>query len=154
MENIYDFCTQNRKWQRNFFMVVLILGIVGILAMLIFWLIFKFEWGILVAVICILAFVCLISSLGLYVWYKEKFYFKNETFTYIKPFKKSQSAVVSQILRVETSLTARGFLRVDFIGKNGEKLLSFLDDGTAFRNNYFERALFYYNIPIVRKYSL
>jgi DNA polymerase-3 subunit delta' len=67
------------------------------------------------------AFPILLSPLGLYIWYKEKFYFQNETFTYVKPFSKSQSAAVSQISRVEISTS--GLIRVTFIGKNGEKLL-------------------------------
>ena len=149
-ENVkYDFCIRNPKWHRNFFIGFLLFGIVGAVIMIISWFIFRFDWGILVGSMIIFAIPLLISPLGLYIWYKEKFFFQNETFTYIKPFRKSQSATILQILRVE--IAANAIPCVTFIGKNGEKLLSFLDDGTSFRNKRFIAALMHYNIPIITK---
>ena len=147
MNNTFDFCITNPKWHKNTFIGFLVFGVVGAVVMTILWLIFRFDWGILVGSMIIFAIPLLISPFGLYIYHKEKFYFENETFTYIKPFKKSQSATVSQILRVKIS--TNGFTRVTFIGKNGEKLISFLDDGTSFRNNRFIAALMHYNIPII-----
>lgn len=149
VNNKYDFCIKNPIWQRNIFIGFLIFGAVGAVVMTIFWLIFQFDWGFLVGAMIMFAFPILLSPLGLYIWYKEKFYFQNETFTYVKPFSKSQSAAVSQISRVEISTS--GLIRVTFIGKNGEKLLSFLDNGTSFRNNHFIAALMHYNIPVITK---
>ena len=149
MENNYDFYTQNPKWQKIFFIVFLALSVAGIVTMTILMFTIKLDLQAFIALICIFAFFLLLSLLGVYVCIKEKFYFQNQTFTYVKPFKKSQSADVSQIARVELSFGS--FIKVDFIGKNGEKLISFLDNGTSFKNKYFEKALFYYNIPIVRK---
>ena len=146
--NSYDFCIQSPKWQRNTFFGFLIFGGVGPIVMTILWLIFQFDWGILVGSMILFAFPLFLAPLGLYVWYKEKFLLKDGTFTYIKPFKNSQSAKVEDLLRVEISLA--GIPRVTFIGKNGEKLISFLDDGTCINKNVFVSSLMHYDIPIVR----
>ena len=145
----YDFYIQNPKWQRNTFIGFLILGAVGAIVMTILWFILKFDWGILAGTMVMVAFLVILPLIGIYVWNREIFYLKNETFTCIKPFKKSQSASVAQISRVEVSQKA--FIHITFFGKNGEKLISFLDDGTSFRNNEFIAALMHYNIPIITK---
>lgn len=147
--NSYDFFIRSPKWQKNTFIGFFVFGVAGAIAVTILWLILKFDWGILAGAMLIFAISLILSLLGLYVWHKEVFYFKNQIFTYIKPFKKSQSAELSQISRVEISHS--GILRITFIGKNGEKLISFFDDGTSFRNNELVSALMHYNIPITNK---
>ena len=145
----YDFLIKAPKWHRNFFIGFTILGGGGAIVVTILWLILQFDWGLLMGVLMICAFPLLLGPLGLYVWHKETFSFKNGTFTYIKPFSKSQSAALEEIRRVE--LHTNGFLRICFIGKNEETLISFLDDGTTLSKNYLFAALLHYNIPIVNK---
>lgn len=144
-----NFCIMAAKWQRNTFVGFLVFGIVGPIVMTILWLIIRFDWGILVGSMIIFAIPLLISPLGLYIYHKEKFILKDKIFTYIKPFKKSQSASVEEIARVE--IIGRGFMNIVFIGKNNEKLIHFYDDGTALKKRYLTTALMYYNIPLVTK---
>ncbi|MBR2023153.1 MAG: hypothetical protein IJ996_01375 [Clostridia bacterium] len=147
-ENHYDFCIKSPKWQRNTFFGFLAFGGIGSIVITVLWLIFSFDWGIWLVALLGLSIPLLISVFGLYVWYREKFCFENETFTYVKPFGKTQSAKISDVARVEMSATV--FIRVTMIGKNGETLLFFHDDGTALRNA-FTAVLMHYNIPLVRK---
>ena len=149
MAKNYDFFIQSPKWQRNFFIGALILGVAGPIILTILWLALSFDWGILVGGLLVFIIPLILGPLGLYVWHKETFSFQNGTFTYTKPFKKSQSATLAQIRRVE--LHTSGFLRILFIGKNEEVLISFLDDGTALAKNRLCAALMHHNIPIVTK---
>ena len=96
-------------------------------------------------------FFASLSTLGIYVGKKEKFIFENKSFTVINAFKKSQTAHIDNILRVE--LRSRGALiKVSVIGKDEVCLINFLNDGTSFKNNQFVCVLMHYNIPIVNKY--
>ena len=65
------------------------------------WLIFRFDWGIIVgvALVCFIEFV--ISSLGLFVWYREEFHFEKGEFIYIKAFGKKQTAKITDIAKVK-----------------------------------------------------
>ena len=146
-EKAYEFCIKNPKWQRNTFWGFLAFGVLGAIVVTVLWLILRFDWGILLAALFIFALFLIIAALGLYVWYKEKFVFKNGTFTYVKVFRKAQSANVEDLARVE--ITTRGIPLVTFIGKDGQKLLSFRDDGTSFRKNKFMGALMHYDVPVI-----
>lgn len=92
------------------------------------------------------AFTLVIACLGIYVYIKEKFILKNGVFTYIKVFKKAQSAPVDSI---EEVIFHSNFLlvKVEFLNKKGESVISFLDDGTAYENIVFLDALTKLEIP-------
>ena len=145
--NTYEFYIKSPKWHRNIFIVFFIIGVLGDIAMLIAWLISKFDWSNYWGILIVFTVFLVVSPLGLYVWCKEVFFLKNGVFTYVKPFKKSQSAELSQVSRVEISQSV--YLCITFVGKNGEKLISFIDDGNLFRNNDFVANLMHCNIPIV-----
>lgn len=86
-----------------------------------------------------------------YICFMEKFELKDGVFRYRKPFKKKQSASVQDIDRVEVH-SSKAFIPilcdVIFYGKDGKKLINFLDDGTSFQGGQFIRALQALNIPI------
>jgi len=100
-------------------------------------------WGcLLIPAICML-----LVGLGLFVYFRERFIYKNGIYKYIKPFKKSQSAYYEDVEFVEVK--GKGILiDVIFWGKDGTKLISFYDDGTAFRSGEFERSLIANKISI------
>ena len=98
------------------------------------------------AVMIMPAFTLSVSLLGLYCYKKEKFIFKDGVFTYIKVFKKTQSAPAESISEV---IFRKNMLlvKVEFINKKGEPVISFLDDGTAFENVTFLDTLKKLEIP-------
>lgn len=87
------------------------------------------------------------GALLLHIYYKEKFTLKNGLFCYVKPFRKSQSANVSEINHV-TLHTSGIMTHVRFYDEKGNVLISFLDDGTSFRSGEFINALSAFKIPI------
>lgn len=148
MDNNYDFIIKNPKWHRNVFFIFLVSGVLVTLAVLVGWLIVRFDWGILVgiALICFVEYT--IGSLGLFIWYREEFCFKNGFFTYKKAFGKQQTVSVTDVAKVKLD-RAGAFQRITFISKEGKVLMRFCDDGTAFRNNHLIAVLMHYDVPIV-----
>lgn len=147
----YDFEIKAPRWQRNFFYVVGMIALAVMITLAVLYVngkIFKdnltdfLGWESLPAIF-------VISSLfGIYVWWREVFRFRDGVFTYVKPFKRSQTAKASEIAVVKTSIWGNRFLKVVFLNSNEEALISFLDDGAAFRNGKFQRALQWLNIPL------
>lgn len=82
-----------------------------------------------------------------YIYFKEKFVFKNEVYTYVKPFKRAQSASVTDIASVKIKHGTM-LAKVFFIGKYGNVLINFIDDGTAFLSGEFLNSLVQRNIPV------
>ena len=148
MDKKYDFIIKNPTWQRNTFFVLIILGTVALLAVFISWLIFRFDWGILVGVALICFIEYAFSGFGLGVWYREEFRFENGEFIYTKAFGKKQTAKITDIAKVKLDRMG-AFLRFTFISKDGKTLMRFCDDGTAFRNNQLIAVLMHYDVPIV-----
>ena len=150
MDKSYDFIIKNPKWTRNTFFVLIVLGTVALLAVFISWLIFRFDWGILigVALICFIEYA--ISGFGLGVWHREEFRFENGEFIYTNLFRKKQKANIANVAKVKFERV--GVLpRVTFIGKDGKTLIRFTLDGSVFKNNDFIGALMHYDVPIVWK---
>ena len=148
MDKKYDFIIKNPKWQRNTFFVLIILGTVALLAVFISWLIFRFDWGILVGVALICFIEYAFSGFGLGVWYREEFRFENGEFIYTKAFGKKQRANIVNVAKVKFDRV--GVIpRVTFIGKDGKTLIRFGVDGSVFKNNHFIGALMHYDVPIV-----
>ncbi len=150
MDTKYEFTIKNAKWQRNTFFILIAIGLAASAVTFILWLALGFDWGILVGVLFIAAIEVLVGGLGLFVWYREEFRLEQGVFTYVFAFRKRQSAALSDVARVEFSV-AYAFPRVTFVGKNGERLLWFSDDGTSLKGNRLIGVLMHYNIPIVRK---
>ena len=146
----YEFTIKSPKWQRNTFFVFVGMGVIGSIFMLVFWLIFRFDWGILVGTLMIFAIEMLIGGLGLYVWFREEFCLKDGVFTYVKAFGKTQSAKLTDVAKVEFCI-AYAFPRLTFVDKSGKVLLRIFDDGTVLKKNYLIGVLMHYDIPIVRK---
>ena len=48
MSNTYDFCIQPPKWQKIFFIVAIIFSVALSVIVTVLWLIFRFDWGLLV----------------------------------------------------------------------------------------------------------
>ena len=100
----------------------------------------------------IFLFFALIGYLLVYIYHRECFAFQNGVFFYRKVFAKTETARISDVREV-CYLRSGLFVKVIFYGKNGETLISFFDDGTAFKNGAFERALKAYRIPISQVYD-
>ena len=148
MQQNYDFSIKPPKWQRKTFFVLLVGGALVLLGVFAAWLIFHFDWGLLVgtALICFVEFV--ISGLGLFVWYREEFSFQNGVFTYAAAFRRKRTANIKDVARVEVD-TFAAFPRVTFVGKDGKILMRFYDDGTCFKKNQLVGVLMHYDVPIV-----
>lgn len=89
--------------------------------------------------------------LCVYICFMEKFELKDGVFRYRKPFKKMQSACVEDVERVTVHDIGAPLLPIStviFYGKDGKKLINFLDDGTSFRGGQFINALQALNISI------
>lgn len=143
-----EFTIKSPLWAGIFSWAVLIIGILGLITGAVFMIpgipiAFEVKMCVLIGGGALILF----GALMLYVYRKERFSLKDGVFDYIKPFKKSQSARASEINHI--AVYASGMLvRVVFYDKDHETLISFLDDGTAFRSGEFERALEAYGIPI------
>ena len=146
----YEFCIKAPKWQRNTFFTLFAIGVLGSIIMTILWLVFRFDWGILVGALMIFGVEFLISGLGIYAWYREEFCFQNGSFSYMPFFGKKKAAKLTDVARVEFSV-AYAFPRLTFIGKDGKELFHFSDDGTALKKNHLVGVLMHYDIPIVHR---
>ena len=94
------------------------------------------------------AFLAMGSLCGLllYIYFAERFTFDGYEFVYFTPFIKPKRALVSELKLLR--INRRNLIKVEFLDKNGEKLMSFLDDGTSFRTGEFSKVLKNLNIPI------
>lgn len=89
----------------------------------------------------------LIGALLIYTFFKEKFVFDGETFTYHRPFLKAKSAALGEIAFVKLQYSG-AYINVFFVSPTGKTILKFLDDGTSFRTGEFLQALAKHNIPL------
>ena len=148
-EENFDFCITAPKWQKICFIVFAVLGTGWMIGISIFFIVEPTVIGSFWGALSVGFFLDVISAIGLYAYHKEKFIFKDGLFTYVKTFKKSQSARIEDISCV--CLTLSGFPKVTFYSHKKEVLISFLDDGTAFNNQAFLTAIMAYGIPYIRQ---
>ena len=134
------------KWSYVLFVGMLCLGIALIIAGIALQLAKVNETIFALAIMG--AFFAILSLLGIYAYKKESFILEGGVYTYNKVFKKSQSAHVHEISHIEVTVGSGMFMNVVFYGKDGSKLINFLDDGTAFKDGIFEKSLEAYNIPL------
>ena len=99
-----------------------------------------------IAILSMCVFLALIGLFCIYGCKKEKFIFENETFTYIKVFKKTQSAKLEDIEKVEIDYSL--LIKVRMFDSQGKILLGFLDDGTAFADGNFVKVLKQRNVKV------
>ncbi len=77
-------------------------------------------------------FFSFLGIFGILAYYKEKLTYIDGVLTYVKVFKKAQSAKVTDIKYLYVGLRGNLF-KVDMLDSLGNSLINFLDDGTAFR---------------------
>ena len=99
----------------------------------------------LLPIIAFGAFLLIIGGIGIYAIHTERFTLKDGVYTYRAPFKKTVSLTVEEIGRVDVNLKKSPF-RVEFFGKDGEKLLRINDSGFVFGKGYFGRSLAHFRI--------
>ena len=87
-----------------------------------------------------------LGGLIIYVYFSEKFIFNGQEFIYCRPIVKAKRALASEVKFVR--IRVAGFPRIEFFNNNGKKLMSFMDDGTAFRTGEFIKTLQKLNLPI------
>lgn len=94
-------------------------------------------------------FFLLIGVFGVYVCIKEKFVLEKEVFSYHKIFARRESVKVKDIKIILIKPNERGLIsKLEFYDHDDNKVVSFFDDGTSFRDNLFLTACNKYDIPI------
>lgn len=89
-------------------------------------------------------------AIGLYAHFKEEFRFQNGILTYVKAFRATQSTPIESVASFYIgSYGPTMFIKVVFLDKEGNVLISFLDDGTSLRKGHLERLLQQYQIPMI-----
>ncbi|MDE6667018.1 MAG: hypothetical protein K2K38_01560 [Clostridia bacterium] len=105
----------------------------------------KFIWFIEVVPACSLAG----SILGLYIFYKEEFSFKEGVFKYIRVFKKDVAINAATIDYVYMHPIGQR-TKIEFMNKKGEITDMILDDGTILQDGIFLNALEKLQIKVIR----
>ena len=149
MDNVCQFKIKSPRWTKILFLGFLVLCALFavVITVLYFAGVFKDFWNEAAPFYLIAIFPLPLVGFGLYAYKKEEFSLKDGVFTYVKVFRKAQSARVEQIDYVK--ITRPGLIKVEFVGKDGKTLISFFDDGTSFgANNVFLNSLFALNIPV------
>lgn len=95
-------------------------------------------------------FFAILGGFIIYVTKTEEFSLLDGVYTYVKPFKKNQSASVNDIYYVQIRGTKK-FLNVKLFNEQDKPLLGFLDDGTAFRGGSFIDSLRKHGIPYLHE---
>lgn len=145
---ITDFVITNPTWQKYLFIGLAIGSLGFILPFSLLYAFNKCEFDYFCYSFVFYIFL-LLGIFGIYVCFKEKFVFENETFSYHKLFAKTKSAHTSNIKKVLLSRTFIGaVVKVNFCDNEYNDLLSFLDDGSAFKDDLFVNACKKYDIPI------
>ena len=147
IEENFNFCITNPKWQKVLFIIFLCIGIAFDIGIGIFFIIVPTDLGSLFAALSIGLFLIIIALTGLYAHKKEKFTFQDGVFTYVKVFGKAQSARVEDISCVE--LQRGSFFKIVFYSRDKQILISFMDEGTAIRSGEFPKALDAFAIPFL-----
>ncbi|MDE6059732.1 MAG: hypothetical protein K2G44_06825 [Clostridia bacterium] len=149
MKKNYDFVIRSAKWQGVALAVFAALGFLIIVTGICVKLFVLDNLALMILLVCMGCFFLGIGVVGLYVYFTESFELKDGVFRYVKPFRKSQSAAVQDIAQVKIqSVRTPYIVDVVFYDMNGNKLINFYDDGTAFKGNFFLLALKGYNIPV------
>jgi len=91
-----------------------------------------------------------ICSIGLYAHFKEEFRFQNGILTYVKAFRATQSTPIEAVASLYIgSYGPTMFIKIVFLDKEGNVLISFFDDGTSLRRGHLDRLVQQYHIPML-----
>ena len=152
MENrINEFEIKNSKWIFYISMVLFVLELCAAVVLTVLYCVEMIGYSMFFALIIVVAVFFFPTVFMLYGYFKERFAFKNETFICVKLIKRTQAVKTDDLDRVEISISlCRGFVlsHIKMYNKEGKVALSFLDDGTAFKNGLFMSVLAQRNIPV------
>lgn len=146
MKNV-DFIIKAPKWQLYLFAILTAICFIALFVLFVLCYFNVIDKNLLTFAI-LPGFILILSLIGLYVVLIEQFSLIDGCFLYRKPFKKSQYASISDVNRIELKKATPALIKVVFYNFENQKLICFLDDGTAFKSGEFEKALKKYNIPI------
>lgn len=148
----HGFVIKNPSWQRNTFLGFILGGIGFILPFTILFLLEKCDFSYFAYSFVFYIFLS-IGILGIYVCIREKFIFKDNVFTYVKPFGKTRSVKITDlksIILITSEVNKNSIFMVEFYNHNHIKCLWFLDNGTAFKDGYLQAACKRFNVNIIR----
>lgn len=138
-----SFIIRQPKWIRNYSVAVTTASLIFIVVFSVLFSseILKINVYLTLTVLCALFLTT--GVFGIVYYASDKFYFKDGVYCSKKIFKKTQRADVSDIavVNVKPCDKKMSTASIEFIGKNGETLLSFSADGWIFKNNIFFASL-------------
>ncbi len=145
-EKIEKFLIKNPQWVFVTSIMVAVIG-VTISVVLTLLLCLGMAHPVFIVADCLSAVIALIGLFCIYGCKKEKFIFENETFTYVKIFKKTQSARLEDIDKVVIKYSL--ISKVKMYDIQGNVLLNFIDDGTSFADGSFIKVLKQRNVKVI-----
>lgn len=133
-----DFEIKNSKGQFKIILFFFILGWLGTFTLLILNLLHVMNLWFIIA---LPAFFAILGTIGVIVYFREKFILKDGEYIYISLIKK-QKCHFSDIEKIVFEKKDGAlFLKIIFYGRNNKKLMSFIDDGTSFSGGKFIASL-------------
>ena len=145
-----DFEIKNSKCQFKIILFFFILGWLGTLTILVLNLLHVMNLWFIIA---FPAFFAIIGTIGVIVYFREKFILKDGEYIYISLIKK-QKCHFSDIEKIVFEKKDGAlFIKIIFYGRNNKKLMSFMDDGTAFSGGKFIASLNHYGIKYEQDFN-
>lgn len=145
-----DFEIKNSKGQFKIILFFFILGWLGTLTILVLNLLHVMNLWFIIA---FPAFFAIIGTIGVIVYFREKFILKDGEYIYISLIKK-QKCHFSDIEKIVFEKKDGAlFIKIIFYGRNNKKLMSFMDDGTAFSGGKFIASLNHYGIKYEQDFN-
>ena len=139
-----NFCNQAGSVAKGFFFGTAFGGVSGIIAYLVLYIIGRMGLDELPFCILFLLFT-LLGVLGIYTVMYERFILKDRVYTYYAPFRKPKRVSVDDVERVDINLRKSPF-RVEFFGKDGERLVKINDSGFVFKRGSFAASLAHFKL--------
>lgn len=146
---ISDFEILRPNWEKIFFIGNIFGGIGFIIPFSILYLLkmcdveyFKFSFVFYIFVI--------LGIFGIYVSARQKFVYKNETFTYHRIFRKQKNVSISEVkyILIIPPKHRRGIAKIEFYNQNNKKLMWFGLDFNIFKDGLLEKVCKKYSIDI------
>lgn len=145
-----NFEIKNSKGQFKIILFFFILGWLGTLTILVLNLLHVMNLWFIIA---FPAFFAIIGTIGVIVYFREKFILKDGEYIYISLIKK-QKCHFSDIEKIVFEKKDGAlFIKIIFYGRNNKKLMSFMDDGTAFSGGKFIASLNHYGIKYEQDFN-
>lgn len=145
-----DFEIKNSKGQFKIILFFFILGWLGTLTILVLNLLHVMNLWFIIA---FPAFFAIIGTIGVIVYFREKFILKDGEYIYISLIKK-QKCHFSDIEKIVFEKKSGAlFLKIIFYGRKNKKLMSFIDDGASFSDGKFIASLNHYGIKYEQNFD-